>query len=97
MYGSVGAWVHVSGSVGIADFHVSVNGIDPAISTLIGVNGWVTFIGGILVVIFACFEMTSEEVQLAILTTAHRRRDGDLRHLRHVPHRAEDLAGAGRR
>ena len=69
MYGSVGEWVHVSGSVGVADLHVSFNGIDPGISTLIGVNGWVTFIGGILLVIFACFEMTSEELQLSILTT----------------------------
>jgi hypothetical protein len=69
MYGSVGEWVHVGGSVGITDFHVSVNGIDPAISTLIGINGWVTFIGGILIVVFACFAMTSEEVQLAIFTT----------------------------
>ena len=69
MYGSVGPWIHVSGSVSVADFHVSVNGIDPGISTLIGVNGWVTFIGGILLVVFACFEMTSEEVQLSILTT----------------------------
>jgi fluoride ion exporter CrcB/FEX len=69
MYGSVGAWVHVHGSVSFAHFQVSLNGIDPGISTLIGVNGWVTFIGGILVVIFACFAMTSEELQLAILTT----------------------------
>ena len=69
MYGSVGPWVHLSGSVGIADFRVSLNGIDPGISTLISVNGWVTFIGGILIVIFACFEMTSEELQLGILTT----------------------------
>jgi len=69
MYGSVGAWVHVSGSVGIADFRVSINGIDPGVSTLIGVNGWVTFIGGVLIVIFACFEMTSEELQLGIMTT----------------------------
>lgn len=69
MYGSVGAWVHVTGSVGIADLRVSVNGIDPGVSTLIGVNGWVTFIGGVLIVIFACFEMTSEELQLGILTT----------------------------
>jgi hypothetical protein len=68
MYGSVGEWVHVSGSIGVANFHVSVNGIDPGISTLIGVNGWVTFIGGTLLVIFACFEMTSEELQLSILT-----------------------------
>jgi hypothetical protein len=69
MYGSVGEWVHVSGSAGIANFHVSVSGIDPAVSNLISVNGWVTFIGGILIVIFACFEMTSEEIQLSILTT----------------------------
>ena len=70
MYGSVGEWVHVSGSLGIANFHVSVNGIDPTISTLITVNGWVTFIGGILLVVFACFEMTSEE--LAAVDSTHR-------------------------
>jgi fluoride ion exporter CrcB/FEX len=69
MYGSVGDWVHVNGNVGAANFHVSLNGIDPGISTLIGVNGWATFIGGILIVIFAGFEMTSEELQLGILTT----------------------------
>ena len=66
MYGSVGSWVHVTGSLGIADFRVSINGIDQGITTLIGVNGWVTFIGGVLLVIFACFEMMSEELQLAI-------------------------------
>jgi hypothetical protein len=69
MYGSVGAWVHVHGSVGVAGFSVSLNGTDAGISTLIGVNGWATFIGGILIVIFACFEMTSGELQLSILTT----------------------------
>jgi hypothetical protein len=69
MYGSVGSWVHLSGSIGVADFRVSLNGIDPGISTLISVNGWVTFIGGILIVIFACFEMTSEELQLGVFTT----------------------------
>ena len=69
MYGSVGEWVHVSGSLGIANLHVSINGIDPGVSNLITVNGWVTFIGGVLLVIFACFEMTSEEIQLAVLTT----------------------------
>jgi hypothetical protein len=69
MYGSIGSWVHVTGSVGIADFHVSINGIDPAISSLISVNGWVTFIGGILLVIFACFEMTSGELTLSAFTT----------------------------
>jgi hypothetical protein len=69
MYGSVGEWVRLSGNVGVADLHVSLNGIDPGVSTLIGVNGWVTFIGGTLLVIFACFEMTSEELKLSILTT----------------------------
>jgi hypothetical protein len=68
MYGSVGEWVHISGSLGIANFHVSYNGIDPGISTLIGVNGWVTFIGGILLVVFTCFEMTSEEHLLGVFT-----------------------------
>lgn len=68
MYGSVGEWVHISGTLGIANLHVSYNGIDPGISTLIGVNGWVTFIGGILLVIFACFEMTSEEQLLGVFT-----------------------------
>ena len=37
-------------------------------STLIGVDGWVTFIGGVLLVIFACFAMASEELQFAIFT-----------------------------
>lgn len=69
MYGSVGEWIHVSGDLGVANLHVSYAGIDQGISNLITVNGWVTFIGGILIVIFACFEMTSEEMQLAILTT----------------------------
>ncbi len=68
MYGSVGSWVHVSGSLGPANFHASINGTDPGITNLIGVNGWVTFIGGVLVVIFGCFAMTSEELQLAIFT-----------------------------
>jgi hypothetical protein len=69
MYGSVGSWVHVTGSVGIADFHVSINGTDPGIATLIHVNGWITFIGGILLIIFACFEMTSDELTLSVFTT----------------------------
>ena len=69
MYGSVGEWVHVAGTVGIAKFHLSINGTDPAISTLISVNGWVTFIGGILLIIFACFEMTSDELTLSVFTT----------------------------
>jgi hypothetical protein len=68
MYGSVGEWIHISGTLGIANFHVSSTGIDPGISTLIGLNGWATFIGGILLVVFACFEMTSEEQLLGVFT-----------------------------
>ena len=69
MYGSVGEWIHVSGNVSVFHLHLSVNGIDPAISSLISVNGWVTLIGGMLLVIFACLQMSSEESQLAIYTT----------------------------
>ena len=70
MYGSIGEWIHVSGNVGRRPTctHPSTAST-PGSPHLITVNGWVTFIGGILLVIFACFEMTSEEIQLAILTT----------------------------
>ena len=61
---------HVTGNWASPNFHVSFDGIDPGISTLIGINGWVTFIGGVLLVIFACFEMMSEELQLAIFTAS---------------------------
>jgi hypothetical protein len=69
MYGSVGSWVKVTGSVGgAAVFHASINGIDPGISTLIGVNGYVTFIGGIVLLVFAGLAMTNDDGLLAILT-----------------------------
>ena len=69
MYGSVGSWVKVTGSVGgTAVFHASVNGIDPGISTLIGLNGYVTFIGGIVLLTFAGLAMTNDDALLAILT-----------------------------
>ena len=69
MYGSVGSWVKVTGSVGgAAVFHASINGIDPGISTLIGVNGYVTFIGGIVLLVFAGLAMTNNDGLLAILT-----------------------------
>lgn len=69
MYGSVGSWVKVTGSVGGATvFHASINGIDPGISTLIGLNGYVTFIGGIVLLTFAGLAMTNDDALLAILT-----------------------------
>lgn len=69
MFGSVGTWIHVRGSLGIATFHVSVNGIDQGITALITTNGYVTFIGGIVLLVFGGLAMTSEERLLAILTT----------------------------
>jgi hypothetical protein len=69
MYGSVGSWVKVTGSVGGATvFHASINGIDPGISTLIGLNGYVTFIGGIVLLTFAGLAMTNDDALLAVLT-----------------------------
>jgi hypothetical protein len=68
MFGSVGSWVKVTGSVGIAAFHVSINGTDPGISTLISVNGYVTFIGGIVLLVFAGIALTNDDMLLAILT-----------------------------
>jgi hypothetical protein len=69
MYGSVGSWVKVTGSVGgAAFFHASINGIDPGVSNLIGLNGYVTFIGGIVLLTFAGLAMTNDDMLLAILT-----------------------------
>ncbi len=69
MYGSVGTWVHVVASVGVANFHVSINGLDQQVSTLIGVNGYVTFIGGIVLLVLGGLAMGSEESLLVTLTT----------------------------
>jgi len=69
MYGSIGSWVHVSGSLGSATSTRPSTGSTRWFSTLISVNGWVTFIGGMLLVIFACFEMTSDELMLSVFTT----------------------------
>lgn len=69
MYGSVGTWVQVNGSVGAIHFHASLNGIDQGISTLIGINGYVTFIGGIVVLVLGGLALSSEERLLVILTT----------------------------
>jgi hypothetical protein len=68
MAGSVAAWVSVSGSVGAAGFHVSINGVDPGISTLIRVNGYVTFICGLVVLVLAGLALTNSDLLLAVLT-----------------------------
>ena len=69
MYGSIGTWIHVNGSVGVLHFGVSLNGIDQVITTLIGTNGYVTFVGGIVVLVFGGLALSSEERLLVILTT----------------------------
>ena len=68
MYGSVGSWIRLTGSVGIVGLHVNVNGTDPGISHLIGVNGWVTFIAGIVLLVFAGLSLTNDDTLLAVLT-----------------------------
>lgn len=69
MYGSVGTWIQVSGPVGAIHFKTSLNGIDQGITSLIGVNGYVTFIGGIVVLVLGGLALSSEERLLVILTT----------------------------
>ena len=69
MFGSVGTWVQIKGAVDIVNFHVSILGNDQAISTLIGVNGYVTFIGGIVLLVLGGLALSSEERLLVILTT----------------------------
>jgi cation transport ATPase len=69
MAGSVGTWVNAHGSHGVPSFPVSLNGIDPGVATLIGINGWVTFIAGIVVTIMGGLSLMSNEILLATLTT----------------------------
>ena len=68
MYGSVGSWIRLTGSVGILGLHLNVNGTDPGVSQLIGVNGWATFIAGIVLLVFAGLSMTNDDTVLALLT-----------------------------
>jgi len=68
MFGSVGSWIHLTGSVGILGLHLNINGLDPAISNLISVNGYVTFIGGIVLLVLAGLALTNDDLLLAILT-----------------------------
>jgi hypothetical protein len=69
MYGSVSTWIQVNGSVGAVHFSASLNGIDQGITTLIGINGYVSFIGGIVVLVLGALALSSEERLLVILTT----------------------------
>jgi hypothetical protein len=69
MYGSVGTWIQINGSVGAVHLSASLNGIDQGITNLIGMNGYVTFIGGIVVLVLGGLALSSEERLLVILTT----------------------------
>ena len=64
MFGSVGTWVQVQGTSATSQ----LNGLDQQVSVLIGVNGYVTFIGGIVLVILGGLALSSEETLLVVLT-----------------------------
>jgi hypothetical protein len=68
LFGSVGSWIHTSGSVGILTFHGTLNGTDPGISQLIGVNGYVTLVAGIVLLVFGGLALTNDDGLLAVLT-----------------------------
>ncbi len=68
MFGSVGSWIHVTGAVGTLSFHGSLNGTDAGVATLIGVNGYVTFIAGVVLLVFAGLALTNDDLALAMLT-----------------------------
>jgi hypothetical protein len=68
MFGSVGSWIRLSGSAGILTFHGSLNGIDPGISQLIGINGYVTLVCGIVLLVFGGLALTNDDMTLAVLT-----------------------------
>jgi hypothetical protein len=75
MLGSIATWISVtagtSGLFSLGGFHVSAtattNGVDPAISALIGINGYVTLTGGVVVMLFAGLMMTTDEVSIRIV------------------------------
>jgi hypothetical protein len=68
MFGSVGPWIHLSGSLGTVAIHGSLNGTDPGISQLIDINGYVTFVAGIILLVFGGLALTNDDKSLAILT-----------------------------
>jgi hypothetical protein len=55
--GSFTPWITVS----VASLSVSISGTDSGISDLIGVNGWITFAGAILLFILVCMSVISNE------------------------------------
>jgi hypothetical protein len=69
MVGSVTTWVHTNISFG-STFHIggSLNGVDPAVAVLIGINGYATLICGVVVIALTAASMASNEWSLRLLT-----------------------------
>ena len=62
--GSFTPWVTVS----IASLSISASGTNSGISDLIGVNGWITFAGGVLVLVFVLMAAVSADAVFRTLT-----------------------------
>jgi hypothetical protein len=65
MFGSLGTWIR---AVSALNLPVSINGTDVSVSSLIGTNGWVTFVAGIVLLVFAGLAISSNEGTLVRLT-----------------------------
>jgi hypothetical protein len=69
MVGSATTWIHASSSFG-SFFHlsVSVSGVDSATASLFGINGYATFICGVVMVALAGASMAADDSPLRRLT-----------------------------
>ena len=75
MLGSVTTWVTVSsgasGLFSLGGFHITAssttNGVDPSIASLIGINGYLTLTGGVVVLLFAGLMMATDEMSIRIV------------------------------
>lgn len=69
MVGSASTWIHASTTFG-SFFHLSVslNGLDPATSSLFGINGFATIICGVVIIALAGASMAADDSSLRKLT-----------------------------
>jgi hypothetical protein len=65
MVGSVTAWV----SVTLLGHTISVAGSDGAVSAAIGVNGWITFTGGVALIVLGGLLLISSDPSLRLVAT----------------------------
>jgi hypothetical protein len=68
MYGSVSSWITNTASFGTRSINASVIGTDPAITSLIHTNGWITFIAGTVLLVFGGLLLLSEDGLFAALS-----------------------------